>query len=292
VAFPADTRIVNQTIQTRIFLVGCLRSGTTLLQSLLAANSYIASYPESHFYEKLFSRRRLLSAIGVSSRGARPRWNAFLKEIGHPEMDPKLSKYAMFVNQFSVAFIEVLDALTIDQGKAVWLEKTPGHLRYVDQIEELVNSTRFVHILRNGKDNIASLFEAGKKYPNEFWGHWYGTLDQCIQRWITDARISARCLSRKNHYLVRYEQLIVNPKPVLVDLCFFLGVPFDESMLSNYPVSAKHLILKQEQWKSSVFEPINPNGRSKFNGFLNEEQRKYILAHIPEDLVGYLDHNG
>ncbi|MGL6135938.1 MAG: sulfotransferase, partial [Planktothrix sp.] len=41
----------------RLFLVGCPRSGTTLLQSLLAAHSQIASFPESQFFRCLLENR-------------------------------------------------------------------------------------------------------------------------------------------------------------------------------------------------------------------------------------------
>ncbi|MGL4503377.1 MAG: sulfotransferase family protein, partial [Planktothrix sp.] len=44
---------MDQIIKNRIFLVGCPRSGTTLLQSLLAAHPQIASFPESHFFQSL-----------------------------------------------------------------------------------------------------------------------------------------------------------------------------------------------------------------------------------------------
>ena len=278
---------MNQEIRSRVFLVGCPRSGTTLLQSLLAANSYILSFPESRFYGNLSSGWPLLSALGISSRYARQRWNEFLEEIGHPEMKSTLRKHAIFDRQLSGAFVDLLDTLTLKHGKSVWLEKTPGHLRRVDMIEKLVRNVRFVQILRNGGDNIASLFETGNKYP-EAWGRWHGTtLDQCIRRWVTDARISVRCFSKKNHFIVRYEKLIANPSSVLAALCDFIGVPYEEKMLSDYSAVAGRLILKTEPWKASVVEPIRHPGKSKFNDCLTEEQRQYILAHLPADLAGY-----
>jgi LPS sulfotransferase NodH len=280
---------MNQNIRTRIFLVGCPRSGTTLLQSLLAANSCIASYPETHFYEKLFSGHLLLAAFGIPSRKARARWNSFLGEVGHPEMNSILPKYAIFVRHFSKAFVEVLDQLTMKQKKPMWLEKTPGHLRCVDQIERLVRDAKFVHIVRNAEDNIASLFEVQQKYP-ENWGLGYSTIEKCTQRWITDTRISMQCSCKKNHYIVRYEHLIANPRPVIVALCDFIGVPFEEKMLSDYSKVAGQLVLETEQWKASVSEPIRPAGMRKFNEYLKEEQRQYIIGHIPEDLAGYLNY--
>jgi hypothetical protein len=98
-----------------------------------------------------------------------------------------------------------------------------------------------------------------------------------------------RCFSKKNHFIVRYGQLIANPRSVLVALCDFIDVPYEEEMLSHYPAVAGQLILKTEPWKASVSEPIRPTGKRKLNDHLTEEQRQYILARLPEDLAGYLD---
>ena len=58
----------------RIFLVGCPRSGTTLLQSLLAAHPDITSFPESHFFRHLIDNRRWLHrTFGIASKRARTR---------------------------------------------------------------------------------------------------------------------------------------------------------------------------------------------------------------------------
>lgn len=273
-------------ILSRIFVVGCPRSGTTLLQSLLAANSNIHSFPESHFYEKLFSARPLFLTLGISSRHARQSWNLFLEEIIHPEMKSTLPKFAIFESQFSNAFIQVLDMLAMKQGKSVWIEKTPGHLRSIERMERVVRNARYVHIIRNGEDNIASLFEIGKQYPDT-WGKWYGTLDQCIQRWVKDARISAKCSIRNNHYVISYEKLVASLVSELTALCSFIGVPFEEKMLTDYPQVSKQLILEAERWKASVSEPIKLASKRKFFEFLNEEQRQYIIANIPEDLTEY-----
>jgi len=101
------------------------------------------------------------------------------------------------------------------------------------------------------------------------------------------SRGSVRCLSRKNHFIVRYEQLIANPSSVLAALCDFIGVPYEEKMLSDYPAVAAQLILKKELWKASVMEPIGPAFKRRFNDHLTEGQRQCFLAHLPEDLAAY-----
>jgi hypothetical protein len=224
----------------------------------------------------------LLSALGVASRRAKPRWKLFLEEIGHPEMHSILPEHAFLERQFSKAFVCLLDTLTLDHGKFIWVEKTPGHLRSVDQIERLVNGARFLHIMRNGLDNIASLFAVSTKYPED-WGRWYGTIDQCIHRWVEDVRISKECASRENHQLIQYEGLVAHSRSVLIELCEFIGVPYEEKMLTDYSAIAEGLILRRELWKASVRDPIRADSSSRSDA-LTEEQREYIFDHIPKEL--------
>jgi hypothetical protein len=272
-------------ISSRVFIVGCPRSGTTLLQSLLAANSKILSFPETHFYEMIVGGR-LRSALSLPSKRAKPYWYDFLEEIGHPELGSILPKNAIFIRQYSNAFIQALDTIAQSQDKTVWLEKTPGHLRQIDQINKLVPRVRFIHIIRNGKDTIASINELGNQYP-ETWGRWYRSLDRSIQRWVTDVRISIKYATNEKHRLVRYEELIQNPKIVLENLCAFIGVPFEENMLADHLKSADQIILDREPWKASVQDPIWPNRKHRFYDFLNDEQREYIHMHIPDNLLEY-----
>ena len=42
-------------VEGRIFLVGVPRSGTTLLQALLAAHEQVTSFTESHFFSQHFT---------------------------------------------------------------------------------------------------------------------------------------------------------------------------------------------------------------------------------------------
>ena len=57
-----DNRSNTRAILSRIFLVGCPRSGTTLTQSLLAAHPMVASFPESHFFSHLLVHTSVISA--------------------------------------------------------------------------------------------------------------------------------------------------------------------------------------------------------------------------------------
>ena len=73
--------------------------------------------------------------LDIASRRIRPRIKDFLRESGLEEFDKYLPRNLMFVDQYTRFFIRLLDELTFENRKLVWIEKTPPHLHYVDYIE-------------------------------------------------------------------------------------------------------------------------------------------------------------
>ncbi|CAD5933445.1 Sulfotransferase domain protein [Planktothrix tepida] len=265
----------------RLFLVGCPRSGTTLLQSLLAAHSKIASFPESHFFPYLLGNRSSWRAkLRIPSPLARKRFNQFLAETGHPELKRYLPKTVVFNIQYIQGFIRVLDELTQQQKKKLWLEKTPGNLYYISYIEKRVAGAKFIHLVRQGTDVVSSLYDVTHQYPDDWKGAW--NLDRCIRRWIKDVRLSYQHLHKPNHILVQYEQLIENQPLVLAKLCEFIGVDYEPKMLQNYQKAAKKVTLPFESWKVSVQQGIYNPFDQKFHQLFNEEQKQYILQELSE----------
>lgn len=262
-----------------VFIVGCPRSGTTLLQSLLSAHPQIASYPESHFFLKLFPKdNNWRRKIGIASRDAKPRFEAFLQEIEHQEFQKYIPKFPTFAFQFVRAFIKVLDTLTQQQGKSLWLEKTPMHLHHIEYIEKFIPEAKFIHIIRSGTDVVASLYEVTHKYPEAWSGE--RDIDTCISRWINDVKISLSYLDKSNHILVRYEDLIKDTNLVIKELCNFIGVEFVETMLNEYSTVARRIRLESEPWKSSVTEKIQSTNLKKFDNLFDDNQKEYIVKQL------------
>ncbi len=144
----------------RIFVVGCGRSGTTLLQSLLASHPEITSFPESHFFPQLRPGRRWARKLGLISPRAPARFDAFVAAVGWPRrVRPRLP----LARGYARAFVRLLDAIALKDGKANWVEKTPHHLRYIDEIESYVPDAVFIHIIRSGADVVASYYAASNE---------------------------------------------------------------------------------------------------------------------------------
>jgi hypothetical protein len=264
-------------IRGRIFVVGCPRSGTTLLQSLLAAHPEITSFPESHFFCHLLPESPWARRLGIASKESRGRFHRFMQELGRPELARRLPAAAFLIRQHVRAFVATLDGLAVERGKVRWLEKTPDHLRHVDVIEAHLPDARFVHVVRNGPEVVASLYEVTHRYPETWHGGW--SIDRCVAKWNEDVARTRAQLHKANHLAVRYERLVEEPERVLARVCRFLGIGFRRDLLDRQPQAARSLILANEPWKAGVVAGLT-RSQGKFGQVFDAAQRDYISGRL------------
>lgn len=266
----------------RIFIVGCPRSGTTLLQSILASHSQVKSFPESHVFFFIDANLRkpwdsLHKRFGILNPVAQKKVHQFLERIQKKELKRHLPKVPIFSRYYAKAFIEILDIITLEEKKAIWIEKTPQHLKCIQYIETVLPEAKFIHVIRNGSDVVASQYDASLKYPGDWKSR--NTVQKCINSWKTDFRISLQYKNRTNHRLIKYENLVNSPLEEVSKLCDFMEINFEEKMLSSNRISSD-FILNQEQWKAKSAQAIyNANGE-KFYSLFNEQMREYILSKL------------
>ena len=261
------------TVAARVFLVGCPRSGTTLLQSLLCAHPQVFSVPETHLYSKIPSQSRVLRRLGFARRDAPARFSALLASLGLP----RVTVQSPFVRDYLRGLAAALDAATLEAGKTVWLEKTPRHLLFVGSIARALPGAKFVHLVRRGPDVVASLYEVTRDYP-EVWGG-ARSLEACTERWLRDTRLSRRFEGAAGHFTARYEALTADPEGYLRELFAFIGVPSGDAVLAEVLSSYRHAaddVTGGEGWKEGVRGAIRPS-RGKFTR-LAPERQAYVLG--------------
>lgn len=271
--------------KTPIFLVGCPRSGTTLLQSLLAAHPKICSFPESKFFECLTPTNNYFAKqLGLASRRLKPRMQVFFDEIKRPEL-LKTMPNSLFARDYPQSFINILNNLTRQQNKKVWIEKTPGHLFCIEEIEHYFPNAKFIHLYRQGTDVAASLYEVTQKYPKA-WGGQPWDIERCIDLWIQSMCITNSYMGRSSHLAITYEALVADTRTSMKKLCSFIEVEFSESMILDYQTSSVSLALSQVG--RTVNSVIKSKNSEKFHALLSKEQQKITIerirksnAHIP-----------
>ncbi|MEG4799255.1 sulfotransferase [Microcoleus sp. ARI1-B5] len=253
----------------RIFLVGSPRSGTTILQSLLAAHPEVISFPESKFFHYLLYDK---------FAGKLPsRMEAFFKdEINRPELLQGFDDSQSVETKVSW-FVRVLDGLAAEQNKSIWLEKTPEHIYFIPDIERFLPEAKFIHILRNSMDCIASMYEATRKF-NDLWGGVWD-LDHCIERWQDAVLTSHKYVNKSHHILVKYEELLDDKIKTLGEICNFLGIEYDGAMLDNYKQQAANLSLNLP-WHQGIDRDIASTKSHKYHGLFKKDEIVYILDKI------------
>lgn len=270
----------------RVFVVGCPRSGTTLLQRMLLSDPAIISFPESHFFVNLFKRRsKLRKKFNLASPYSRSGFKNFMEEAGHREMRKALPIHALSLSQHTQVFAQTLDAIAQQQRKSIWIEKTPDHVKFIDFIETHIDDAFFIHIVRNGPDVVASLYDVTHKYPLEWDGPWQ--LDQCLCKWITSVQNTYRHCDRPNHLVVNYDSLVHHSASESQRIGDFLGANLDVTSLNHRQGSFEKIALQREPWKANSGKAIYQKATDKFSTLFDRRQQTYILDTITK--AGLLD---
>jgi hypothetical protein len=182
---------------------------------------------------------------------------------------------SFLISRQAEGFVKLMDRMALAAHKSMWLEKTPDHLFYVEHIARHVPRAQFIHVVRNGKDNVASLCDNARKYPGPSWGQ-YDTVEMAVRRWNVALEETLKYQNDKAHHIVGYEELASNPQRTLEGICDFMGCRFDEHMISEQAKAAAALIEPQEAWKFVNLKRLSGISASKFSELFDAAQRAYI----------------
>jgi hypothetical protein len=219
--------------------------------------------------------------LGLAAKNSRDEVRNILRQLKREDLMSLFPPAGRQLEPQLQACVNILDRIAQDQGRPTWLEKSPLHLGYIDLIERVIPHARFIHILREGPDAVASLYDATQQFADP-WRRIYPTLDHCIDQWNHCVKLSSRYVDLSRHFLVRYEDLVSDPESTLRRLCRFLDLEFEAEMLGGYGAASERLIRETEPWKKDVAGPIvNANG-TKFHQLFDEAQRRHILRRLTE----------
>ena len=243
------------------FLVGCPRSGTTVLQSHLGRHPGVVTFPESHFFDcMLRGPGRLRGVVGLAKPAAITNLESFAGQIGYSGLPDLSAKRLVSTRKLTLLFTTLLTDSAQAAGASVWVEKTPGHSRYIPFIAAQIPGSKFIHLIRDGVEVVASLYRVTRQYPQHWSGEW--PLEMCIRRWKSAIEDSRRhCTNRDRHFILFYDDLLADPTTWLGALLEFLELPSDaqifSSMLSCDEHNASH-INAFETWKTGAVQALAP----------------------------------
>jgi Sulfotransferase family len=235
---------MSGTLERPIFVVGCPRSGTTLVQCILSASSQAFSLPETHFFSYV------LPELGgetdsLLSEAAVRRARALLEQ----EADlPPLGDFWTLLKQPLTGvhlFVAIVEHFCPAAGLRA-IEKTPLHVMQLDWIGALFPDALFVNVVRDPVDTVSSLLGVP-------WAASRSVLSSA-QRW-TDCVLAAQTYARSAPARIRtvvYERLVRDPEAQTRALCEFVGLAFEPAMLVEFGEQAQRNVGRSETWKRDI----------------------------------------
>jgi hypothetical protein len=240
--------------KTPFFLVGCSRSGTTLLQALIDGHPNIAIPPESHVYVRFGriagtygdlgqarNRLRLISAV---------LHDAFIEEwrlgVSPDEVERRVRRPGF------PGIVEALFELYAERhGASRWGDKTPEHIRHLAEIRRDFPGAKLIHLVRDGRD-VAEAMQRMIFYPVTAYGVARVWRDE-IRHW------SAFCDTHGTDgtLVVRYEDLVTSPDSVMKEIFRFLDEPWVDTVSTYADSSLSRNLDAQGPWHASLRRGIS-----------------------------------
>jgi hypothetical protein len=221
---------------TPFFILGCPRSGTTLLRFMLDAHPAIAVTPETHYVQTCLPASVRATAAGRVSASAA--LDAFVRgpalaRMGIDEADLR----AAVGDDVRDAWQPLRAAMQLHarrRGAALVGEKTPDHALHWRALANGFPDARFVFVERDPRAVASS-------WRRTSWNA--RTPVEIAERWRRHAMAlrAARRALRERCVALRYEDLVRDPEAVLRSVCRLLGAAFDPCMLDFHERRGAHL---------------------------------------------------
>jgi hypothetical protein len=185
-----------------IFVVGCARSGTTLVQLMLDSHPRISCGPETLFLEQMVRAEEnnwmRLAAFGLT----RQAWRARVRDL------------------FEWVHVQHAER----RGKVRWADKSPGYTRILDYVDDLFPDGQVIQVIRDPRDVIDS------------WSRRWGPrrAHEVVHAWpehIRAGRAFAAGRPPDRYTELRYESLVRDPEKTMRTVLDWLGEPWDDDVL-------------------------------------------------------------
>ena len=257
-----------------VFIVGCPRSGTTLMRLLLNNHPRIAIPDETGIFEILMNRTRLKKALPYRiAPGSR------LEKVLGTEIAERFNRLPAFKR---IGVRNIVDTLftiyATSKGKTYWGAKTPHHYRYIPEIRKLFPSATIIFMIRDPRAVVAS----SKRYAKNNKSFWAShNIQTAIDLWKESIHAAKAC--KDDLVIVKYEELSSDPSSVIKEICNHLGVRFDPEMLNFYK-SSESQISKMPTWHKETTKPVNAENIEKWKTELSEEEISTIDKRLADEM--------
>jgi hypothetical protein len=204
-----------------IFVVSIPRSGSTLLQHIIASHSSVASTAEPWILLPL--------VYALRQNGLKAEYNANIGYIALNEFLQQLpdggEKYYAAVRSMA---LELYDSYLAEHNKERFLDKTSRYYLILPELFRIFPKAKYAFLVRNPLAVLASFLDS------MVWGNWKRFAEPGIRHDLLHGYSLVRAGIR--HFgdqaiVVRYEDLVSDPQPTVKMLCSQIGLDYESGML-------------------------------------------------------------
>lgn len=258
----------------KVLMGGSGSTGSSLLKNILNRNERIFSGGETAF----LSKRLVYDDWPKAKKRLQRRKTKGLRNFGFhiyngtdmcspeylwkPDELDSAAVASMNLDEFCEVYFGKALELT---GATTWIEKTPANAACFASFLNHFQDSKVIHMVRNPYDTIASLCNRGF------------SLHYAVGIYLlnTASGLSARHFKGRCH-IVKYEDLIKDPDGTVSEVCRFLEVSYDSSMLESQ--NEQIADSKLDGWNYDETQNIGKKAVGRFKKLEDDEQTKILEA--------------
>jgi hypothetical protein len=281
---------LNKLTQDPIFVVGFPRSGTTLIQSLIATQADVYTLPETHFFNvinKVIEKKNngTINPCCINS--------VFLKILEKMDLEFSVSEREKIFSLSESGNLTAKDLFEFiinhyiehDFNTAVpyrWMEKTPNHAYFLNDIFSLYPDCQIINIIRHPVPAILSRknsFKLNRDKPLSWLSSlWKRSVDSIEKFNNKHPGISLT---------IKYEHLTSELNRTLMKVLQFLNLECRLDKAKNFHLHSSDIVLKEEIWKKNNSMNYISNKNIKYKKNINKKAAKEIEMLLKEEMMKY-----
>jgi omega-hydroxy-beta-dihydromenaquinone-9 sulfotransferase len=231
----------------QIFVVGNSRSGTTMMGRIIGKHSSVFTFKELHFFGqlwslndrdkliskkdsvKLFSKLLSIQKYGIFNQRNPEQFTTISESILLEKECTRLDVFNLFLNYIAE-----------QNNSVIACDQTPRNAFYIQEILDNFPNAKIVNMVRDPRDVLLS---QKNKWKRRYFGASGIPFREAIRSyfnyhpitiskiWNTSILNAKKFEMQKSVKTVKFEDLLLNPKSTISELCSFLELDFDENML-------------------------------------------------------------
>jgi hypothetical protein len=245
-----------------IFITGTWRCGSTLASRILNAHPDISLIYDGLHILNYISEEEIYKKKLINISSKKIKINSIIKNRFNKSIELKISSVRKF-------YRSVLTQLSIDKSKKIFGEKSNVQWRSIEKFLKIFPKGRVLHIVRDPRAVLASwkyfTYSKGDKYIDSI----FNSYDS-----MKHAEIYKKKFYNKRYCVVRYEDLVINPKKTLKSIMKKFELRFNYKMLDfkNYQDNIGNKWLSNSSYNTELQNKIYKKNINEWKNKLNENE--------------------